>query len=115
MPYSREMAAELDDPMTVGELVECGALDVRPTEADERHVGQDGPFQWSLWVGDEARAHYDDEAATQLDTALMERPGVGQVVWEDRELFWVASDGLCESGMLAAAARALLDPRVRLV
>ena len=125
IPYTAEMAEELgDEPMTVGDLVECDALAVRPNDADSVWLNAvedgrgvpdrtDGPFQWQLWVGDEARAHYDDEADLQLDASLLAQPGLDRVVWEDREVFHVGATGLCESGVLAAAVRALADPRVR--
>ena len=126
IPYTVEMAEELgDEVMTVGELIECDALAVRPNDPstlwlnavdeDGRVVTdrKDGPFQWQLWVGDEARAHYDDEADLQLDASLLTQPGIDRVAWEDREIFHVGATGLCESGVLAAAVRALADPRVR--
>ncbi len=125
IPYTVEMAEELgDEPMTVGDLIECDALGVRPNDPstvwlnaveDGRVVPdrRDGPFQWQLWVGDEARAHYDDEADLQLDASLLAQPGIDRVAWEDREVFHVGATGLCESGVLAAAVRALADPRVR--
>ncbi|HEX6249128.1 MAG TPA: hypothetical protein VFZ64_14750 [Nocardioidaceae bacterium] len=127
LPYTAEMAGELgDEPMTVGELIECGGLDVEakepddlwlPPVGDQGHLDpatQEGPFEWTLWVGDEARAHYDDEADLQLDESLLQQPGLERVVWEDREVFHVGAGRMCRSGVLAAAARALADPRVRI-
>lgn len=126
VPYSAEMGEGLEDPMTVGDLVDCDALGVRRTDPAEQwvdaldadgnvdHTRQDGPFHWTLWVGDEARAHYDDNAEVSLEEGLMARPGVERVFWEDREVIHVGVDGLCEDGVLAAAARTLLDPRVRI-
>ena len=121
VPYTREMTAEpAEEPMTVGELIECGALDARPHDPADRWLSlpeggaPDGPFGWLLWLGDEARAHYDDDADLPLDSALLDQPGLERVAWEDREVFHVGAEGLCRSGVLAAAARALADPRVRL-
>lgn len=121
VPYTDEMAAELgEDPMTVGELIECGALDARPHDPADRWLAgpgggsREGPFGWMVWLGDEARAHYDDEAELPLDRAMLDQPGLERVAWEDREVFHVGADGLCRSGVLAATARALADPRVRL-
>jgi hypothetical protein len=126
VPFSAEMGEPDDEPMTVRDLVECDALAVRRTEPAEQWVNaldadgrvdttrQDGPFHWTLWVGDEARACYDDDADLSLEAGLMARPGVDRVFWEDREVIHVGVDGLCENGVLAAAARTLLDPRVRI-
>lgn len=127
IPLTRAMAEEVGaETATVGDLVEWKALGVDPTDpdlqwldavdADGRVDGtrKDGPFHWTLWVGDEARAHYDDDAELPLDRSLLARPGVDRVAWEDRELLHVGVTGLCDSGVLAAAARALADPRVRI-
>lgn len=127
LPLSPEIAAEYgDEAMTVGELIDAQALGVRRTEPAERWVDaldehgrvdptrQDGPFHWTVWVGDEARSHYDDEAELELDASLEAQPGVEKVFWEDREILHVSVEGLCDSGALAATVRALADPRVRL-
>ncbi|HET6626876.1 MAG TPA: hypothetical protein VFG63_10855 [Nocardioidaceae bacterium] len=121
VPYTREMQQELgDDPMTVEMLIECEALGVEPTEPDDRWMTDHttgkkiGPIHWQLWLGDEARASYDDDAPLELDDSLAARPGVERVVWEDREVFHVVAPTLCRDGMLAAAARALLEPQVRI-
>ena len=125
MPYTASAAEAADAPVTVSDLLEWQALDVRLNEPRSRWIdavddygnpapgGEDGPFQWSLWVGDEARSHYDEHADLQLDESLRQRQGVERVVWHDREVFLVGTDGLCASGVLAVAARALADPRVR--
>lgn len=107
-----------EQPMTVGELIEVDALGVQPRQTaffnDADTGALDGPYTWTVWVGDEARSSYDDEAEVSLDAALRARPGVERVLWEDREILHVGAPTLCAYGMLAAAARALLDPRVRL-
>ena len=46
--------------------------------------------------------------------AVQHAPGIELVAWEDREVIHVGAPTLCEDGVLAAAARALMDPRVRL-
>jgi hypothetical protein len=120
VPLTREMREEFgDEPLTVGQLVEMGALGVDP--AQDRYFfdprsgrRDDGPYHWTVWFGDETRACYDDDAPVQLDESLDDRPGIELVAWEDREVIHVGAPGLCEDGVLAAAARALIDPRVRL-
>ena len=120
VPLTAEIRHELPDeqPMTVAELIEADALGVQPCETpffnDTDPGALDGPYTWTVWVGDEARSSYDDGAEISLDAALRARPGVERVLWEDREILHVAAPTLCADGMLAAAARALLDPRVRL-
>ncbi|MBM0227965.1 MULTISPECIES: hypothetical protein [Micromonospora] len=111
------------EPLTVRDLVEASALGVTPAQSrdrwleiyDETDSGPDliGPFHWGLRLGDEARLCYDDDAARSLDQALLDRPGVERVEWMEREEFLVGAPGLCASGLLAAMARALADPRVR--
>jgi hypothetical protein len=111
------------EPPTVQDLVEASALGVTPAQSrdrwleiyDETDSGPDliGPFHWGLWLGDKARLCYDDDAAHSLDQALLDRPGVERVEWMEREEFLVGAPGLCASGLLAAMARALADPRVR--
>jgi len=107
-----------EQPMTVGELIEVDALGIQPCETpsfnDADTAALDGPYTWTVWIGDEARSSYEDEAEVSLDAALRARPGVERVLWEDREILHVGAPTLCADGMLAAAARALLDPRVRL-
>ena len=108
-----------DPPMTVGELIEAEALGVDECEDvyfNDLTTGRrdDGPYHWTVWVGDEARSSYDDAAGLALDASLRAQPGVERVIWEDREVLHVGAPTLCADGMLAAAARALLGPRVRL-
>lgn len=116
VPPAPVWGLDLDDT-TVGDLVEMSALGIDPAELawvdDQESGGRRGPFHFRLWVGDEARAMYDDDAAVQLDAALLQRPGVEVVDWEDREVLHVGAPTLCADGVLAAAARALLDPRVK--
>ncbi len=118
IPVSAEMREEDFEAWSVAELVEVGALEARPATRDEQWVstgeGRVGPLNWSLWVGDEARSVYDDDAPLSVAEALATRPGIEIVEGEDREVFWLGAPSLCRSGVLAAAARALSDPRVRL-
>lgn len=120
VPLTAEVRDAFPDekPMTVAELIEADALGVQPCETsffnDADTGALDGPYTWTVWVGDEARSSYDDEAEVSLDAALRARPGVDRVLWEDREILHVGAPTLCSDGMLAAAARALLDPGVRL-
>lgn len=90
VPLTLEIREELDEPpMSVAELMDCGALGVNPSS-------------------------YDDDAPLPLDESLRAQPGVERVLWEDREVIHVGAPRLCHDGILAAAARALIDPRVRL-
>lgn len=109
--------------ITVASLIEMGSLTVDVLPVDERTTelygdGPDpeeilGPFHWCVGHGDEVRCRYDDRAALQVDQSMLERPGIERVFWYDREVFYVGAPTLCESGVLAAAARALADRRVR--
>jgi hypothetical protein len=118
VPLTAEIRDAFPDeqPMTVAELIEVDALGVQSCETpffnDADTGALDGPYTWTVWVGDEARSSYDDEAEVSLDAALRARPGVERVLWEDREILHVGAPTLCADGMLAAAARALLDPRI---
>ncbi|MGK5444199.1 hypothetical protein ACSNN7_20605 [Micromonospora sp. URMC 105] len=112
-----------DPPTTLPDLVAANTLGVLPAEPRDRwlevHDESDsgpsrlGPFHWGLWLGDEARSCYDDDSERSLDQALLDRPGVDRVEWMEREEFLVGAPTLCASGLLAAMARALADPRVR--
>ena len=116
VPWAPAWGPVDSDPITVGDLLEMEALAVAPAEVAWHDLASGerlGPFQWELWLGDEARATYDDDAGLAIDEALRERPGIDVVEWEDREVFHLAAPTLCGDGVLAAAARALLDPRVR--
>jgi hypothetical protein len=120
VPLTQELREEFgEESFTVGELVDMAALGVDPAETqyffDPRSGRQDdGPYHWTIWFGDEARGCYDDDAPLQLDESVDARPGVELVAWEDREVMHVGAPTLCGDGVLAAAARALLDDRVRL-
>jgi hypothetical protein len=93
-------------PVTVGDLVEWEALDAEPDE--------EAADRWLLWFGDETRAHYDDDASRTLEDAVARLDGVSEVVQEDRETVYVTAADRCRDGMLAVAARALLDDGIRL-
>ncbi|MEO5853689.1 MAG: hypothetical protein ABIQ15_14365 [Nocardioides sp.] len=118
IPLTAEMRAVDGEELSVGELLETGALAVDEVGRQDRWLTladqRTGPFEWSLWVGDEARALYDDDAPVALDDALRSQQGIDLVEWEDREAFWVGAPTMCPDGVLASAARALADPRVRL-
>jgi hypothetical protein len=95
-----------DSPVTIGDLIEWEALGAELEGGD--------PDRWVLWFGDECRAHYDDNALSRLEDAVAATDGMYDVVREDRETVLVSSKDRCADGMLAVAARALLDDRVRL-
>ena len=97
------------ESLSVDELLDAEALGADPVPPGERI---EPGLAWQVWVGDEARLLYDDDAHP-LDEVLAAQPGIGRVVWEDREIFHVHAANLCAEGVLAAAARALADPRVR--
>lgn len=108
------MADEGLDPQSVADLLEWGALGADPThEIHQRLPDSDTLFTWTLWVGDEARSHYDDDAEADLDGVLALQPGIAEVEWMDREILHLAAPTLCREGVLAAGALALLDDRVR--
>lgn len=118
--FAPAMEMDDEDDMTVRDLIECQSLGVDPAVDvwmnlfDEDGLGERvGPFHWRLWVGDEARCMYDDDAPLQLNEALLAQPGVELVEWEDREILHVGAPTLCADGMLAATARALMEPRVK--
>lgn len=94
-----------DSPVGVADLVAAEALGAEEVE--------DEPGRWMLWFGDETRAHYDDDAPMSLDDVVALAPGVSEVVREDRETILVRAPGRCENAMVAVAACALLDDRVR--
>lgn len=108
-----------DEPLTVAQLLEtAGGLSVDPSDEHwlfdpETERDDDGPYEWTVGYWDDARASYDDDAALPLDESLLSRPGIERVAWEDREVMHVGAPTLCRDGVLAAAARALLDDRVR--
>lgn len=109
------IASRYPDPpsTTVRELLATGDLSVVPMVEQWQGGHDGGPLHWNLWAGDEARFHYADDAELSLDASLTARPGIERVDWPDREILLIGAPGLCAGGVLAAAARALEDPRVR--
>lgn len=102
-------------PASIDDLLSPGGLSVQVNRPDDRRLdGSTATFHWDLGVYDDARMHYDDGAELELDAALSAQPGVEEVAWMDREVFYVSAPTLCADGVLAAAALALLDDRVRL-
>lgn len=114
VPYDVEGGGDEADPWTVGELIDADALAAQPVPDQDRMVGRYGPFHWALWLGDETRALYNDDAKVTLEEAIQSQPGVQWVSWPDREIFYLTAPSLCRSGALAVAAGALLDDSVRL-
>lgn len=116
VPVAPRWAEEVsEEPVTIADLIDTGALEASPLDrsrASEAHLVEDG-YQFTAWVGDEARLHYDDDAPLDLESALRSQPGVELVMWEDREILHVGAPSLCADGVLVAVATALLDPRVR--
>lgn len=106
------------DAVTIGDLIEAEALAVRtldPDDAADQDDLADG-YHHEAWVGDEARLHYDEEAAPlALDDSLRKQAGIEGVSWDDREILRVKAPALCTDGVLAAVAMALLEPGVRTV
>jgi hypothetical protein len=111
-----------DEDPTFEELLATGSLGARPVEKGERFMDffdeqqnetRLGPLHWGVWAADEIYGCYADDADLPFDRSIAAQPGVELVEWADREGFLIGAPGLCESGMLAAIARALHDPRVR--
>lgn len=106
--------------VTVGALVESGALRAEPVGAEPTYTvvpltGQRvGPFHWQVTLEDEAHDLFLREAAAALDDCVAVQPGVERVVWPEPGQLLVGAPTLCPSGVLAAVARALENPRVRL-
>jgi hypothetical protein len=104
---------------TVGELLDRQALTVRLALPSETWVdlpvsGQrTGPYHWVAELGDAARLLYDDEAPVHLDDCLAVQAGVERVALLDVGRFAVGAPTLCPSGVQAAVATALSNPRVR--
>ena len=117
VPYAASLADDIGydpDPVTVADLLHPGGLSVSPTDVEAQRLPDEaGTFVWTLGVYDDARVHYDDDMALDLDAAIAAQPGVDEVDWADREVFLVAAPTLCADGLLAATALALLDDRVR--
>jgi hypothetical protein len=111
-----------DEAPTFEQLLETGSLGVRPIDPKERFMAffdEDhnesrlGPLHWIMGAADEIYGCYEDDAELPLDKSIAAQPGVDLVEWYDREEFLIGAPTLCESGLLAAIARALEDPRVR--
>lgn len=111
-----------DDDPTFEQLLATGSLGVRPIDPKERYMAvfdeeekesRLGPLHWVIWAADEIYGCYEDDAELPVDRSLAAQPGVDLVEWYDREEFLVGAPNLCESGLLAAIARAFEDPRVR--
>jgi len=112
-----------DEDVTLEELIASGSLGVRPINPNERFMaafderGNEvrlGPLHWQMWAADEVYGCYADDAVLPLDRSIAAQPGVEIVEWYDREEFLIGAATLCQSGVLAAVARALEDPRVRM-
>ena len=62
VPLAGYVADEGLESPSVADLVEWGALAADPTTEIHQRLPDSGVlFTWTLWVGDEARSHYDDE------------------------------------------------------
>jgi hypothetical protein len=112
-----------DEDPTFDDLLATGSLGVQPVNPKERFMpvfdeqGNEsrlGPLHWCMWAADEIYGCYEDDAELPFDRSVAAQPGVDLVEWYDREEFLIGAPGLCESGLLAAVARALHDPRVRI-
>ena len=115
VPYVADMADDDLEPVTVADLLHPGGLSVDATRPDERRLADSAAtFHWTVSVYDDARVHYDDDTALDLDAGLARQQGVDEVAWVDREVFMLSAPTLCSEGVLAAAAVVLLDDRVRL-
>lgn len=114
IPLAASVADEGLEPQTVTDLLEWGALAADAThEMHQSLPDSDVLFTWTLWVGDEARSHYDDDAEVELDAVLALQPGIDEVEWMDREVLHLAAPTMCREGVIAAGALVLLDDRVR--
>ncbi|QDO88048.1 hypothetical protein FNH13_06540 [Ornithinimicrobium ciconiae] len=116
LPPASAWLREADDaePVTVGSLIDQAELGVEPSEpgGEAGDELRENGFHYSLWLGDAARLHYDDEA-TPVAAVLGTQAGVKQVEQEDREVLNIRAPRLCPEGALAVLALSLLDPRVR--
>ncbi|HEX4977126.1 MAG TPA: hypothetical protein VFV40_04595 [Nocardioides sp.] len=106
--------------ITVGALVESGALRVDPAGPEPTYTqvpltGQRvGPFHWQVVLEDEAHDLFVVDAAASLDDCVSVQAGVDRVLWPEPGLLLVGAPTLCPSGVLATVVRALENPRVRL-
>lgn len=116
LPVAAAWLDRVDDvgPVTVGSLIDQDELGVEPAEPGDEpdHDLLAAGFHYSLWLGDGARLHYDDDAVP-VAAVLGQQPGVRQVEQEDREVLTIKAPRLCPDGALAALALSLVDPRVR--
>jgi hypothetical protein len=105
--------------VTVGELLDSGALAAEPAGPEPAYValpvtGQRlGPFHWALMLTGRGTALYDAGAPAALDDCLSLQPGIDRVLWPEPERFLVGAPTLCASGVMAALVSALDNPRVR--
>lgn len=104
---------------TIGELLDRQALTVRlalPAETwvDLPFSGQrTGPYHWVVDLDEDGRLLYDEQAPVRLDDCLAVQAGVERVAVLDDGRFAVGAPTLCPSGVQAAVATALSNPRVR--
>jgi hypothetical protein len=117
VPFTAALVEDIGytpEPATVGGLLHPGGLSVEATDVEaQRLTDSPSSFVWTVNIYDDALVHCDSEAV-DLDAVIAEQPGVDDVERLDHEIFLVAAPTLCADGMLAAAALALLDDRVRL-
>lgn len=108
-----------DTGITVGALLDAGALTAEPVGAEPGHVelpatGQRlGPFHWRVRLEGQGRDLYVVGAPAAVDDCLSLQAGVDRVLWPDHKDLLVGAPTLCASGVLAALVRALDNPRVR--
>lgn len=118
IPHGALAGGEPGATTTVGELLDRPALTVRlalPAEAwVDLPTGQrTGPYHWVAELGEPGRVLYDEHAPVQLDDCLAVQPGVERVALLETDRFAVGAPTLCPSGVQAAVATALSNPRVR--
>jgi hypothetical protein len=106
-----------DAQLTIGALLDRGAMGVHALHGRRRRAGKaatrGGTWDYMLWLGEVTRFAYDDDADLAIEDAITARPGVDVAAWEDNEVVLIGAPSLCPDGVLAAAARALVDPRVK--
>ena len=116
VPFGRDAQAG-DRPLPlVSDLVMDGAIAAVPDYPGPRVEWRGrplGPFHWRVRLGGAGRPHLDRKGRGSLEEWLMWNPGVGLVVWPEREDLHLMAPGLCRDGVVTLVARALLDDRVR--